>query len=80
MVRFIGLTSELNAKDLNTINSNIKAHSGSKIIITTQNKLEATVTSGGNIQYYGNPNAVIKDGDSSGSIKKCNSFSSKWKK
>ena len=62
--------SELNAKDLNTINSNIKAHSGSKIIITTQNKLEATVTSGGNIQYYGNPNAVIKDGDSSGSIKK----------
>ena len=62
--------SELNAKDLNTINSNIKAHSGSKIMVTTQNKLEATASSGGNIQYYGNPNSVIKDGGSSGSIKK----------
>ncbi|MDB4591447.1 DUF2807 domain-containing protein, partial [Flavobacteriaceae bacterium] len=62
--------SELNAKDLNTINSNIKAHSGSKIMVTTQNKLEATTSSGGNIQYYGNPNSVIKDAGSSGSIKK----------
>jgi len=62
--------SELNAKNLNTINSNIKAHSGSKIMVTTQNKLEATASSGGNIQYYGNPNSVIKDDGSSGSIKK----------
>ena len=62
--------SELNAKDLKTINSNIKAHSGSKIMVTTQNKLEATASSGGNIQYYGNPNSVIKDDGSSGSIKK----------
>ena len=62
--------SELNAKDLITINSDIKAHSGSKIMITTQNKLEATASSGGNIQYFGNPNSVIIDAGSSGSIKK----------
>ena len=39
-------------------------------MITTQNKLEATASSGGNIQYYGNPNSIIKDAGSSGSIKK----------
>lgn len=62
--------SELNAKDLNTINSDIKAHSGAKIMVNTQNKLKATSSSGGNIKYYGNPNSVIKNERSSGSIKK----------
>jgi hypothetical protein len=39
-------------------------------MVTTQNKLEATTSSGGNIEYYGNPNSVIKDDNSAGSIKK----------
>ncbi len=62
--------SELNAKNLLTINCTARASSGSEIKINVQEKLTAKASSGGSIDYYGNPLSVESNKSSSGSVKR----------
>lgn len=62
--------SELNAKDLLVLNCNAGASSGADITVNVQERLEAEASSGGDVNYYGNPAAVNTNGGRSGSIHK----------
>lgn len=63
--------SDLNAKSLETLNSEARVSSGASIIVNAQNNLDAKATSGGSIKYYGEPSQVnINKSASGGSIKK----------
>lgn len=62
--------SDLDAKKLLTINCNAKASSGADISVNVQERLETKVSSGGDINYYGNPNSVDSNKSSAGSVRK----------
>lgn len=62
--------SNIKAGDLIAESSRANASSGSNITINTSKELIAKATSGGGINYYGNPEKVEKNDSASGSIKK----------
>lgn len=62
--------SELNAKELLVINCNAEASSGAGITVNVKEKLETHVSSGGDIDYYGNPVSVNSNKSHSGSVNK----------
>ena len=62
--------SDINAGDLKTESSRVRATSGAGITVNTSKELYANATSGGDIQYYGNPEKVEKNDGVSGSIRK----------
>ena len=62
--------SELEAKNLLVINCKSEASSGAEITVNVQEKLETNVSSGGSINYYGNPISVNSNQSHSGSVKK----------
>jgi hypothetical protein len=62
--------SDLKAKKLNAIDCNARASSGADITVNVKDRLDAKASSGGDVRYYGNPEAVSKEGGSSGSIRK----------
>ncbi|WP_100614990.1 head GIN domain-containing protein [Confluentibacter citreus] len=62
--------SNIIAGDLIAESSRANASSGSNITINTSKELIAKATSGGGINYYGNPERVEKSDNPSGSIRK----------
>jgi hypothetical protein len=58
--------SEINAKKLKTKDCIVEASSGASIEIHNENSLKANVSSGGNIDYYGNPKKMNKKESVSG--------------
>src|SRR5690554_272657 len=62
--------SELDAQKLEAINRIARASSGAKINLTVKEKLETHVSSGADINYYGNPVSVNSNKSSSGSVTK----------
>lgn len=62
--------SELNAKELLVLNCNAEASSGAEVTVNVREKLETNVSSGGDINYYGNPVSVNSNKSHSGSVDK----------
>jgi len=62
--------SELNAKELLVINCSAEASSGAEVTVNVQDQLETNVSSGGDINYYGNPVSVNSNKSHSGSVDK----------
>lgn len=62
--------AEIEAKNLITINCSAEASSGAEIIVNVKEKLDANVSSGGDIDYYGNPLSVKSNDTHSGSVNK----------
>lgn len=62
--------SEIDAKKLMVVNCNAEASSGAEVTVNVKDKLETNVSSGGNVNYYGNPVSVNSNKSSSGSVKK----------
>ncbi|MDN3724108.1 head GIN domain-containing protein [Aequorivita sp. SDUM287046] len=62
--------SELDAKELLVLNCNAEASSGAQVTVNVQEKLETNASSGGEINYYGNPISVNSNKSHSGSVKK----------
>ena len=62
--------SELDAKELLVINCSAEASSGAGITVNVKEKLETRVSSGGDIDYYGNPLSVDSNKSHSGSVNK----------
>lgn len=62
--------SELDAAKLQTINCIAKASSGANISVNVKENLETNVSSGADINYYGNPVSVNSNRSSSGSVRK----------
>ncbi|WP_347372747.1 head GIN domain-containing protein [Aequorivita sp. Q41] len=62
--------SEIDAEDLLVINCNAEASSGAEVTVNVKEKLESHVSSGGHINYYGNPISVNANESHSGSVKK----------
>ncbi|QTD39255.1 DUF2807 domain-containing protein [Polaribacter batillariae] len=62
--------SSIDAYDLKSANVIVKATSGAGINIFATDKIEAKATSGGDIDFKGNPQKVIKKSSSGGSISK----------
>ena len=62
--------SDMDAQNLKTNASHVKATSGAGIKVNSNKELYAKATSGGDITYYGNPEFIEKSDGVSGSIKK----------
>ncbi|RMA64751.1 head GIN domain-containing protein [Ulvibacter antarcticus] len=62
--------SEIDAKELETIDCIADASSGGDITVTVKDNLEAEASSGGSIDYYGDPAAVTNNGSRSGNVRK----------
>lgn len=62
--------SELEAKELLTINCTAEASSGAEVTVNVKEKLETQVGSGGEINYYGNPLSINSNESYSGSVNK----------
>ena len=62
--------SELDAKDLLTINCTASASSGATIETSVKEKLNAKASSGGLINYHGNPTTVDSKKSSSGNVRR----------
>ena len=62
--------SDISAKNLLTKNSYAKASSGADISLRVTHNLEVRTSSGGNVNYYGNPENVSKNKSLSGSVRK----------
>lgn len=62
--------SELNAKELLVVTCNAEASSGAGVTVNVKEKLETHVSSGGDINYYGNPVSVNSNKSHSGSVNK----------
>ena len=60
--------SQIDAEDLKSINALAKVSSGANIDLHVENSLTAKASSGGDIDYIGNPREVNKDSSSGGSI------------
>lgn len=60
--------SSIKADDLITTNANVKASSGSNINVNVSGQLTAKASSGGDIDYEGNPSNIDKDTSSGGSV------------
>ncbi|MEZ4794435.1 MAG: head GIN domain-containing protein [Flavobacteriaceae bacterium] len=62
--------SDLKARELEVISCKAEASSGADIAVSVKSEIEARASSGGDIQYFGNPSDVsVKDGVS-GSVRK----------
>lgn len=62
--------SELDAKKLLVINCKAEASSGAEVTVNVKEKLETSASSGGEINYFGNPVSVNSNKSSSGSVNK----------
>ena len=62
--------SELDAKELLVLNCSAEASSGAKVVINVKEKLQTQVSSGGDIEYYGDPVSVNSNKSHSGSVHK----------
>ena len=62
--------SELDAKELLVLNCNAEASSGAEVTVNVREKLDTHVSSGGNINYYGNPVSVNSNKSHSGNVNK----------
>lgn len=62
--------SEIEAKDLKVITCKAEASSGAEVIVNVKDRLTTNATSGGEINYYGNPVSVDSNKSRSGSVKK----------
>lgn len=62
--------SELDAKELLVLNCTAEASSGAEVTVNVKEKLETNVSSGGDINYYGNPISVNSNKSHSGSVNK----------
>ncbi|QRM89797.1 DUF2807 domain-containing protein [Lacinutrix sp. WUR7] len=62
--------SDIEAQNLITNSSKVKATSGAGITVNTKKELYAKATSGGDISYYGDPVFIEKSDGVSGSIRK----------
>ncbi len=62
--------SELNAKELLVISCNAEASSGAEVTVNVKDNLETKVSSGGDVNYYGNPVSVNSNKSHSGSVNK----------
>lgn len=62
--------SEIDAEELIVINCNADASSGGDITVHVKEKLTTEASSGGSINYYGNPTAVSNDENRSGNVHK----------
>ena len=62
--------SEIKAKELLVINCNAEASSGAEVTVNVKEQLETHVSSGGDINYYGNPVSVNSNKSHSGSVHK----------
>ena len=62
--------SDIKASELFTEFSQVNAYSGSDITVNTSKQLIAKASSGGDINYYGNPEKVEKNNSVSGSVEK----------
>ena len=60
--------SSIDADKLETINTSVKVSSGANIDVNVSGKLVAKASSGGSIDYEGNPTEVNKDTSSGGSV------------
>jgi hypothetical protein len=62
--------SHINAEDLKSINATVDVSSGANITINVEERLEAEASSGGSINYSGNPKNVDISKSSGGSVHK----------
>ncbi|MBT0608387.1 head GIN domain-containing protein [Aequorivita echinoideorum] len=62
--------SKLDAKQLLVIDCDAEASSGATVTVNVKERLETRASSGGEINYYGNPSAVNSDKSRSGSVNK----------
>ncbi|WP_026450177.1 head GIN domain-containing protein [Aequorivita capsosiphonis] len=62
--------SEIDAEELLVASCNAEASSGAEVTVNVKDKLETHVSSGGSINYYGNPVSVDSNKSHSGSVKK----------
>lgn len=62
--------SEINAKELLVLNCTAEASSGAEVTVNVKQRLETHASSGGDINYYGNPSAVNENESHSGSVTK----------
>lgn len=62
--------SEIDAKKLLVVDCYAQASSGAEVTVNVKKKLETKVSSGGNVNYYGNPSSVDSNKSHSGSVKK----------
>ena len=60
--------SSIKADDLKTTDAKVKASSGSNIYVNVSGQLTAKASSGGDIDYEGNPTNIDKDTSSGGSV------------
>jgi len=62
--------SDIKARELEVLSCNAEASSGADVAITVLNTIEAHASSGGDIQYFGNPSDVSVNDGPSGSVRK----------
>ncbi len=62
--------SDLDAKNLKVLKCNAEASSGADVTVNVKENLKASASSGGDINYYGDPAAVTNNGSRSGSVRK----------
>ena len=62
--------SEIDAKDLLVVNCKAEVSSGAEITVNVKDNLEVDASSGGDVNYYGNPTAVKDNSSKSGSVRK----------
>ncbi|WP_339831335.1 head GIN domain-containing protein [uncultured Altibacter sp.] len=62
--------SDLNAKNLLVLTCNAEASSGADITVHVKDELRTDASSGGDINYYGDPTAVTNNSSRSGNIHK----------
>jgi len=62
--------STIDAENLLAAYCNAEASSGAQVSVNVKDKLETNVSSGGSIEYYGNPLSVDSNKSHSGSVKK----------
>jgi len=66
--------SDIHARDLVVKDCNASASSGADVTVTVTEKLVANSSSGGDVNYYGNPTSVAKNKSVSGGVNKKSSF------
>ncbi len=62
--------SDISAKDLESVNCNVRASSGSDISLNVSDEINARASSGSDIVYYGNPQSKNIDESSGGNVKR----------
>lgn len=62
--------SDIDAKELLVVSCVAEASSGADITVNVKEKLNARASSGGDINYYGNPTAVTNNSSRSGNVEK----------